>query len=184
MKLLLLIAATINITQSWWIFDNFCSWCSRYPFLRHASWSARKEFRAIKYNDTLTRGQREDALQSWAAKHNLLDSYNSYKNITDLARAKKFAAISDTLKNLPQVFRQLEEIQTDLNLTNAGERTAIQKLCLSIDPQQRAAVNFLLRLYSSTQHVGKYRSGREAMDEVDEEVYKIFERFGNLVRAL
>ncbi|KAK6023636.1 hypothetical protein OSTOST_10569 [Ostertagia ostertagi] len=103
MRCLVVLSAVLCVAQPWWI-ANF--WI-RYPFLRQASLEARSAFNNIDKNGTLTKAQREEALDKWAAQYNLV------------------------------------------NITTAQEREAIAKLCESLDPATRQAVDYLLRLYGS-----------------------------------
>ncbi|KAK6060370.1 hypothetical protein COOONC_01971 [Cooperia oncophora] len=74
MKSLVVLSAVLSTAQPWW-FGNF--WI-RYPFLQQASLEARAAFNAIDKNGTLTRAQREEALDRWAAQYNLVVSIDTF----------------------------------------------------------------------------------------------------------
>ncbi|KAK5974252.1 hypothetical protein GCK32_012931 [Trichostrongylus colubriformis] len=139
MRCLLILSATLCVAQPWWT-NPFI----RYPsFLRQASFEARAAFADICKNGTLTRAQREDALDKWAAQYNLMDAYNSYKNTTERARANRQLAVMRGLDELQKFFTELGKIRVDPNITADQESEAIRKLCESLDRPTRMAVYYL-----------------------------------------
>ncbi|PIO74877.1 hypothetical protein TELCIR_03101, partial [Teladorsagia circumcincta] len=77
------------------------------------------------------------------------DAYNSYKNTTERAKADRQLAILRGLDELGKFFKEFEQIHNNQNITIAQEREAIAKLCESLDPATRQAVDYLLRLYGN-----------------------------------
>ncbi|KJH49263.1 hypothetical protein DICVIV_04585 [Dictyocaulus viviparus] len=132
----------------------------------------------LTQDDALTRGEREVALQSWAAKNNLTDEFDSYKNSTDTARNRKYEEIMSLLESLPEIFIQLQMIQTNPNFTMADEREATRELCSSLNIREVSVVNYILRLFSSSGLLEHFRFKRNALSN---EIMRTFEVDEHLV---
>lgn len=160
MRHILVLSAVFCMAEPWWIFGSFYgdNWY-RYPFLQQASYEARTAFNKIDNDATLTRGQREAALDKWAAQYNLVDAYNSYKNTTEKAKTERREALRKGIDDLAAFFTDLEQLQDDPNITAEEERQATQKLCSALDPSTRMAANYLQRLYDTDTGIGGFKLG-------------------------
>ncbi|CAJ0603094.1 unnamed protein product [Cylicocyclus nassatus] len=148
MRTLLLLAALICTVKPLWIFNSiFDGFWNRYPFLRGAKWEARKEFSDIINNSTMTKGERQEAMERWAENNDLSEAYQDYVNATEEARKERQRNIAEILDVLPAFFESLNQIEKDLNLTYNQERDAKRNLCSTIDVRGRHVADFLLDLY-------------------------------------
>ncbi|KAL6737810.1 hypothetical protein Aduo_011423 [Ancylostoma duodenale] len=157
MRILLLLAALVSVAEPWWIFSGFFGYSPRYPFLRKASWEARREFSDIINNAKLTRGERESALDKWADQYGLTDSYKDYKNDTTTARQERLKAILKALDELPKFFTDLDQIETAQNYTCEQERKAVRELCSKLDDSDRRVADYMLFEYSTNPFSGKLK---------------------------
>ncbi|RCN48340.1 hypothetical protein ANCCAN_05629 [Ancylostoma caninum] len=135
----------------------FGGYSPRYPFLRKASWEARREFNDIITNSKLTRGERESALDKWADQYGLTDAYNDYKNATNTARQERLKAILKALDDLPKFFTELDRIETSQNYTCEQERKAVRELCSTLDDSASRVADYMLFEYSTNPFSGKLK---------------------------
>ncbi|VDM82189.1 unnamed protein product [Strongylus vulgaris] len=62
-------------------------------------------------NHTITKGERDDALDQWAVDNNLFEAYQNYRTKTESAREERQKAILNTLDYVRGFFEKVEEFQ-------------------------------------------------------------------------